>query len=167
MKKYISNDILEQKYINNLVLKHEDKINLIESTLSNFKNEELKNEIFFEGQIYDAYSLLLKILDLSKENIMIIDNYVDKELLDLLSKTNKKITVYTKNINKDLIKKYQLQYNNIEILENNSFHDRFIIIDNKKLYHSGASFKDIGKKCFEINKIDNKELVQNLINYLK
>ena len=69
-------------------------------------------------------------------------------------------------MNEELIKKYQSQYNNVTLIENNSFHDRFIIIDNKYLYHSGASFKELGKKCFAINKIENKEWLENLIDYI-
>ena len=130
----------------------------------NFKT--FSNEIFFEGQIYDAYSLLLDIFNTSNKNIIIIDNYISKELLDILSKTNKKITIYTKNIDNNLINKYNSQYHNVKVLINNSFHDRFIIIDNKILYHSGASFKDLGKKCFAINKINNIDMVNDLINSL-
>lgn len=66
-------------------------------------------------------------------------------------------------MNGELIKKYQSQYENVEIIENNSFHDRFIIIDNKELYHCGASFKDLGKKCFEISKIEDEEILQKII----
>ena len=160
MKKYISNDLLEQKYINTMVLKHDEEIKLLQDTFSKF--DTISNELFFEGQIYDAYSLLLDIFSSSLESIIIIDNYISKELLDVLSRTNKMITVYTKNIDNTLIKKYQSQYNNLTIKINNSFHDRFIIIDDKILYHSGASFKDLGKKCFAINKIDNIEMIKDI-----
>jgi phospholipid N-methyltransferase len=85
-------------------------------------------------------------------------------LLDLLSKTNKNVVVYSKNMNIDLIKKYQEQYQNVQIIENNSFHDRFIIIDNKDLYHCGASFKELGKKCFAINRIEDIEAINKLNN---
>ena len=90
LRKFVSNDLIEQKYINNLVLKDSRRIDLIEETLSNFK--EKNNHIFFEGQIYDAYSVMLDILNTSKNSIMIIDNYIDKNILDILSKINKKIT---------------------------------------------------------------------------
>ena len=143
MRKYISNNLIEQKYINNMVLKHDEEIKVIQETFDKFKTEN--NHIFFEGQIYDAYSLLLDIFETSKKSIIIIDNYADKKLLDLLSKTKKKIKVYSKNMNEELIKKYKSQYKNVEIINNDIFHDRFIIIDNKYLYHSGASFKELGK----------------------
>ena len=165
MRKYISSNLLEQKYVNNMVFEHDERIKLLEDTF--FKFDTFSNEIFFEGQIYDSYSLLLDIFNSSNKSIVIIDNYISKSLLDVLSKTNKKITIYTKNIDNNLINKYNSQYHNVKVLINNSFHDRFIIIDNKILYHSGASFKDLGKKCFAINKINNIDMVNDLINKLK
>ncbi len=164
MRKYISSNLLEQKYVNNMVFEHDERVSLLEDTFSKF--DTFSNEIFFEGQIYDAYSLLLDIFNSSNKSIVIIDNYISKSLLDVLSKTNKKITIYTKNIDNNLINKYNSQYHNVTIKINNSFHDRFIIIDNKILYHSGASFKDLGKKCFAINKINNIDMVNDLINSL-
>ena len=164
MRKYISSNLLEQKYVNNMVFELDERVSLLEDTFSKF--DTFSNEIFFEGQIYDAYSLLLDIFNTSNKNIIIIDNYISKSLLDVLSKTNKKIPIYTKNIDNNLINKYNNQYHNVTIKINNSFHDRFIIIDNKVLYHCGASFKDLGKKCFAINKIDDKEILYSILNIL-
>ena len=156
MRKYISSNLLEQKYVNNMVFELDERVSLLEDTFSKF--DTFSNEIFFEGQIYDAYSLLLDIFNTSNKNIIIIDNYI--------SKTNKQIIIYTKNIDNNLINKYNSQYHNVTIKINNSFHDRFIIIDNKILYHCGASFKDLGKKCFAINKIDDKEILCSILNIL-
>ena len=122
--------------------------------------------MFFKGQVYDAYSLLLDILNKSKKEIIIIDNYIDKNILDILSKTNKNIIIYTNKYNNNDYEKYKLQYNNIKLVVNSTFHDRFIIIDRKILYHSGASFKDLGKKCFEISKIEDEEILNNLLKKL-
>ena len=133
MKKYISSNLLEQRFINNMVLEHDNDIKLLKESFSKF--DSMSNEIFYEGQIYDAYSLLLEILNSSKESIIIIDNYANKNLFDLLSKTNKEVTVYSKNIDEELINKYMKQYNNVTLIHNDSYHDRFIIIDNKTLYH--------------------------------
>ena len=166
MKKYLSSNLLEQKYINNQVIKNTEDIRLLQESFKQFDKKKEINDIFFEGEIYDAYSVLLDIFDTSKESITIIDNYADKKLLDLLSKTNKKITIYSKNMNKELIKKYQSQYYNVTLIENNSFHDRFIIIDNKYLYHSGASFKELGKKCFAISKVADKKWLEKINEYL-
>ena len=164
MRKYISNNLLNSNSYSDMLKDHEGRIKALENTFSKF--DTFSNELFFEGQIYDAHSLLLDIFNTSKKSIIIIDNYISKELLDVLSKTNKDITIYTKNIDEILIKKYQKQYNNVTININNSFHDRFIIIDNKTLYHCGASFKDLGKKCFAINKIDNINIIKDLTKTL-
>ena len=164
MRKYISNNLIEQRYINNLVLEHEERLKLVENTFSNFK--EKNNHLFFEGQIYDAYSLLKDIFNISKNEIIIIDNYIDKNLLDILSKINKKVIIITNKYNNEDYNKYKMQYKNIELIINNTFHDRFIIIDKKILYHSGASFKDLGKKCFEISKIEEKELLIKILKML-
>lgn len=163
MRKYIKTNLIEQTYINNLVLEHDIKINKILDKLDN----TIKNHIFFKGQIYDAYSLLLDIINKSKQEIIIIDNYADKKLLDILTKTNKQITLYTKNTNEELIKKYQTQYNNLTIIKKDNLHDRFIIIDKKILYHSGASFKDLGKNCFAINEVEDKTILKELLTYLE
>ena len=161
MKKYISTNLLEQQYLNNLVLQHEERLKLVEKTFSNFK--EKNNHLFFKGQVYDAYSLLLNILNKSKNEIIIIDNYIDKNLLDILSKTNKEITIITNKYNNIDYTRYKEQYKNVKLKINNTFHDRFIILDKKILYHCGASFKDLGKKCFEISKIDEKDIIKNLL----
>ena len=115
-----------------------------------------KNSIFFQNDIYDAYSVLLEIFSLAKVEIIIIDNYIGKTLLDDLRIINKKIIIISSNINDTLKKKYLKQYNNVNFINNDSYHDRFIIIDRKKVFHCGASFKDLGKKCFAINEIETK-----------
>ena len=165
MKKYISSNLIEQRFINNMVLEHDNDIKLLKESFSKF--DSMSNEIFYEGQIYDAYSLLLEILNSSKESIIIIDNYANKNLFDLLSKTNKEVTVYSKNIDEELINKYMKQYNNVTLIHNDSYHDRFIIIDNKTLYHCGSSFKDLGTKCFCISKIENQELIRDMLSIIK
>ena len=166
MRNYISSNLIEQQYINNIVLKDSKRIDLLEETLASFKVKN--NHLFFNGQIYDAYSLLIDIINKSKKEIVIIDNYLDKQLLDILSKTKKDITIITNKYNNNDYCKYKSQYKNITLKLNNTIHDRFIIIDKKILYHSGASFKDLGKKCFAISEITDKniltELLKNIIS---
>ena len=164
MKKYISSSLIEQKYINDLVLEHEERLKLVENTFSNFK--EKNNHLFFKGQIYDAYSLLIDIFDKSKKEIILIDNYIDKSILDILSKTNRNVKIFTNKYNNQDYEKYKIQYENVELIINNTFHDRFIIIDEKILYHCGASFKDLGKQCFEISKIEEKEILLKILKML-
>ena len=126
----------------------------------------VKDYIFFEGEFYDAYSLLLDILNNSKEEIILIDNYAGKEILDILKKIEKHIIIVSKNIDETLKNKYESQYKNITFINNNSFHDRFIIIDKKILYSCGASFKDLGKRCFAISKFDDKEYLIKLLKII-
>ena len=164
MKNYISTNLIEQKYINDLVIKDSKRIDLIETALYEFK--EKNNHLFFKGQVYDAYSLLIDILNNSKREIIIIDNYIDKKLLDILSKIEKNIIVFTNKYNNHDYEKYRKQYSNVKLIINNNFHDRFIIIDRKILYHCGASFKDLGKKCFEISKIEDEDILEKLLNKL-
>lgn len=169
MRRYLSNISIEQKGINKLVLENSDKLskidtrlNLIEETLSSFK--EKNNHLFFKNQLYDAHSLLIDILNKSKNEIIIIDNYIDKNILDILKDTNKDIVLVTNKYNNTDYNKYKKQYSNITLKIENSIHDRFIIIDKKVLYHCGASFKDLAKKCFCISKINNNVLLNDLIN---
>ena len=164
MRKYVTNSI-EQKYINNLVLKDNKRIDILEETFSNFK--EKNNHIFYEGQIYDAYSLLVDILNKAAKEIIIIDNYVDKTILDITCLLDKNITIITNKYNNIDYEKYQKQYKNLKIVINDKFHDRFIILDKKILYHSGASFKDLGNKCFAINKIEDKSILKELLENMR
>ena len=163
MRKYINNYLIEQTYINKLVIKDHERINLLEESFSKLEEKTKRNSIFFEGQIYDAYSLLIDILNTSRNEIIIIDNYAGKELLDILKDINKNITIISKNISDELEKKYLSQYQNINFIHSDSFHDRFIIIDDQILYHCGSSFKDLGKKCFAISKIKDKNILNNLV----
>lgn len=155
MRKYFANN-------NEILLNHENRLLVLESTLDKFKEKEM-NKIFFENELYDAYSLLMEILSKSDKEIVIIDNYAGKELLDILKSINKKIIIVSNNINNVLKSKYEHQYNNVTFINNNSFHDRFIIIDRKLLYSSGASFKDLGKKCFGIHKLNDLEYLNRIL----
>ncbi len=155
MRKYFANN-------NEILLNHEKRLLVLESTLDKFKEKEM-NKIFFENELYDAYSLLMDILSKSNKEIVIIDNYAGKELLDILKSINKKIIIVSNNINNVLKSKYEHQYNNVTFINNNSFHDRFIIIDRKLLYSSGASFKDLGKKCFGIHKLNDLEYLNRIL----
>ena len=162
MRRYFANTISN----NEILINHENRILKLEKTFDKFnKNKEI-NRIFFEGELYDAYSILVDILGKAKQEIIIIDNYAGKELLDLLKKINTKIILASKNIEETLKKKYESQYNNITFINNNSFHDRFVILDKSKLYSCGASFKDLGKKCFAINEFKEKIYLNEILKIL-
>lgn len=167
MKNYINTSLIEQKYFNELTIKNTEDIKLLQESFDKLNTKESNNHIFYEGQIYDAYSLLIDILSKARKEIIIIDNYAGKKLFDIIKNINVKVKIYTENIDNISKEKYEKQYNNLEIINTNIFHDRFIIIDNKELYHSGASFKDLGKKCFAITKIEDNSILKELLNKLK
>ena len=162
MKKYFSSTVSN----NDILINHENRILKLEDVFYKFNKKEKVNKIFFEGELYDSYSVLLDIFNSSKEEIIIIDNYSSKELFDLLRNIDRKIIVVSKNIDDVLKKKYEKQYDNIEFINNDSFHDRFIILDRNKLYTCGASFKDLGKKCFAINEFGDKKYLNCILEII-
>ena len=157
MRHYLNynKDLLPNKFM--LIEKQvDDNTKMINQLFDEFNPKDIaKNYIFYENEFYDAYSVLVQILNKSKEEIIIIDNYVSTELLDILRDYDKKIIIVTRNIYEIAIEKYKEQYHNITFIQKDSFHDRFIIIDRKRFFISGASFKDIGKKCFYIGEIQD------------
>ena len=161
MRKYIANNTLETRVSNieTKLIDYDHKFELIFDKMDNEKPYHL----FFNGAIYDAYSLLCDILSQAQESIAIIDNYLDKNILDVFASIQKDVLIVTKNINKKDLEMYEHQYQNVNIIKNDSFHDRFIIIDKKTLYHCGASFKDLGKKCFAITKMTDEEILSQLL----
>ena len=166
MRHYIkyNEQLLPRKYLL-LEEKVDNNTKRIDELFDKFNPKVItKNSIFFHNDIYDAYSVLLEMFDIAKEEVIIIDNYMGKTLLDELRNINRKIIIISSNINDTLKKKYLKQYNNIKFINNESYHDRFIIIDRKKVFHCGASFKDLGKKCFGIHEIENKVEIEKLIN---
>ena len=166
MKNTINTSLIEQKYINSLVLEHDNEIRLLQESFNKLSTKEKINHIFYNGQIYDAYSLLIDILNKAKKEIIIIDNYAGKELFDITKDIKVNIKIYTKNIDEISKKKYMQEYSNIEIITTDIFHDRFIILDNKELYNLGSSLKDIGKKCTSINRIEDSTILKELISRL-
>ncbi len=166
MRKYISANLIEQDNMKNMLIKHDNEIKLLQESFSKLEEKEKINHIFYEGQIYDAYSLLIDIFNEAKKEIIIIDNYADKSILDMITNLNVKVIIVTKKFNllKDIdIKKYNKQYHNLKVIYSDKFHDRFIILDKKVLYHSGASYKDLGNKCFAITKMEDKEYLKTII----
>ncbi len=164
----LANDISIMK---NMLFNHEEKISKLFDKFD--RKEDLRRKLFFNGEIYDAYSLLVDIIEKANNEIIIIDNYVDKVTLDILSKKNINVTVLLimdKNkskLTKTDIDKFNSEYPSLKIKYTNIFHDRFIIIDSKELYHLGASLKDLGKKVFGITKIDDMSYLKLLINKVK
>ncbi len=147
--------------IENNVEKLAKKVNEISFQV---KSSELPTQgVFFDGQVFDAYGLASKIIRSAKENIVLIDNYIDENSLIHLSKKAEKVKVVllTKTVSKQLIldvKKVNEQYGNFEIKSFTKSHDRFLIIDYREVYHLGASLKDLGKKWFAFSKMDKNSV---------
>lgn len=119
-----------------------------------------KQGVFYDGQIFDAYLFVSRLIRSAKKSIILLDNYVDETVLGHLSKAEPQVKIYilTKTISKHLkldVEKYNAQYKNIEIFQFNSSHDRFLIIDRADIYHIGASLKDLAKKWFAFSKLEH------------
>lgn len=150
------------------LLEHDKKFNEVFNQIQ--VEENIKQKIFFEGQIYDAYSLISDIIKKANKKILIIDNYIDDSVLKMLTKKNNNVEVVIltsekSNIQQIDIQKFNKEYPILKVAKTNKFHDRFIIIDNEEMYHLGASIKDLGKKCFGINKIEDVEIMEKILNY--
>ena len=176
LKNYIKNGyvINADKITNERFVNLENDVNILKSQMNDvkslIKNNTLETTqgIFYDGQIYDSYSFISDLLRSAKNEIILIDNYIDDIVLTLFSKTpNIKVTIYTNTIYKQLkleFEKYSKQYNNITLKTFKNSHDRFLIIDKKEIYHIGASLKDLGKKWFAFSKmnLEISELLEKL-----
>lgn len=156
MRKYLSSSNRDSMLIN-----HENRILKLEESFDKMSSKQ--TSIIYDDKIYDAYSILIDILNSAKAEIIIIDNYANKELLDMLRTINKNIIILSKNLDSVLLKKYNNQYNNISFINNNPLHDRYIILDRKYVYVSGMSLKDIGKKYSYIYKINEELFIDELL----
>ena len=170
LKNYIQNGyvingekITNQRFkeLENDVINLKSKVENISNSLED-KTLKPKQGIFYDGQIFDTYVFVNDLLKLARNEIILIDNYIDETVFTLFSKyPNIKIKIYTSNITKQLkldFEKYQTQYQNIELNEFKNSHDRFLIIDKKEIYHIGASLKDLGKKWFAFSKFEMQSL---------
>ncbi len=161
MRKYMSAnsqlflrlDTLEQK-----MLQTDEKVDRVFKALED-NSIQPKQGIFFDGQVFDAYTFVSGLVRSAKASIVLIDNYIDDTVLTLLTKREKEVTaaIYTHEISKQLLldlKKHNTQYAPVELKELKNAHDRFLIIDQNELYHFGASLKDLGKKWFAFSKME-------------
>ena len=174
MRHYIKDNLLDQQNINaivlddhNHILKLDNDIKLIQETFDKLEEKRKVNEIYFNGQRYDAYSKIKDIFFESKEELIIIDNYADKKILDMIKNINTKVIIITKENNKLSkldIEEYNKQYHNLSVIYDNTFHDRYFIIDRNIIYHSGTSINYIGSKTFSINILEDKIVKESLLN---
>ena len=169
---FINNQMLFEK-INNIELKQTEYQKITVDKLERFfqyieGHKEKEQKIFFDGQVYDAFSMIIDLIKKANNEIILIDNYIDIDTLNILSKKNDKVNVciYTKQdtkLNSKDIKKFNMQYPKLEVKYSNKFHDRFLILDKKYIYHIGASIKDVGKKCFGITLIKYNVIIEDIL----
>ena len=177
MRNYISSNLIEQKFINNLVLEdHEDiksikkDVKLLQESFNKFEEKRKVNDIYFNGQIFDAYYKIHEIFKSAKSKLIIIDGYADSTILNIIKKLDIDVTIITKSNNllsKQDIDKYNLQYNNLNVVYDNTFHDRYFILDDNIIYHCGASINRIGYKTFSITLIGDRNVCNVLIENVK
>ncbi len=152
MRKLILNNAAVFQRIDKIEQKQTEADNKFEQLFKALENKNIKQKqgIFYDGQVFDAYQFVADLIKSAKNSVVLIDNYIDESILTLFSKNQKvNVKIFTKNITNQLkldLKKYNTQYKPIEIKKFNKAHDRFLIIDNKNIYHFGASLKDLGKK---------------------
>lgn len=129
-------------------------------------------KIFFDGQIYDAFSFIVDLVGGAQKSIILIDNYVDIETLNILAKkeVNVSVCVYTSRRTKLTVKdieNFNIQYPKLDVKYTSVFHDRFLILDECKVYHIGASLKDAGKKCFAVSLLEDSTITNDILNRLE
>ena len=152
------------------LLEHDKKI---EELFNQFQIKgNVEQKIFFDGQVYDAFSMIIDLIRKAENEIILIDNYVDTDTLNILSKKNENtnVKIFTKKetkLNSKDIDKFNIQYSNLEIKYTDKFHDRFLILDRKYIYHIGASLKDLGKKCFGITLIKYDAIIEDILSKLQ
>lgn len=177
MRKFFASNALMFERMNKIEVKHleyqkqtEEKFNVIFDYIS--EHEETSQKIFFDGQIYDAFSFLIGIVEKAQEKLVLIDNYVDIDTLNILAKKkiNVNVCIYTvkktKLTDKD-VDNFNKQYPTLEVKYTNVFHDRFLILDDTYAYHIGASLKDAGKKCFGVSLIEDGKIIADIMKHLE
>lgn len=177
MRRFIANNALLFEKISNIELKQleyqrstDEKFNKVFRYIEDHAESEQK--VFFDGQIYDAFSLITSIIRKAQKEIIIIDGYVDVDTLNILAKKNASVDVkiYTyasaRLTNTD-VANFNAQYPTLTVKKTQVFHDRFIILDRKTAYHIGASLKDAGKKCFGISLLEDPVIVTDLLNRMR
>lgn len=180
MRKYLATNALLLQKVNNLEAKQLETdiaLKTIEQQTSEkfdkvfdyiASREEDNQKIFFDGQIFDAFSIITELIQKADKKIILIDGYVDIVTLNILAKKKDSVDVVcyvlpnAKITNQD-INTFNAQYPNLEVKKTTVFHDRYLILDDTTAYHIGASIKDAGKKCFGINKIEDEETIKSLI----
>ena len=177
MRRFLAENALMFDKLNSLELKQleyqkvsNEKFDQIFAYIS--EHEEVGQKIFFDGQIYDAFSLLVSLVGKAEKSIVLIDNYVDVGTLNILAKKKDgvDVTIYTvrrTRLASQDIANFNSQYPTLTVNYTGVFHDRFLIIDEETAYHIGASIKDAGKKCFGISRMEDVGIISDILQRLE
>ena len=167
MHHYIGKNEYRLSNVESKLIEHDKDIKLLQESFQKFEENRKINEIYFNGQIFDAYCKIYEIFNDAKKELIIIDNYADNTILDIVKRLNIEVIIITKANNlltKQDILKYNKQYHNLRVIYDNTYHDRYFILDNDIVYHCGASINRIGYKTFSITMINDKEICNILID---
>ena len=173
MRKFLMNNagLLQRvEKVESKIAEHDSRFERIFSAIESHELSPKQN-IFFNGQIYEAYSFIVELIQKADHELILIDNYIDNSVLDMLTKKKNGVTVKivtqpgTLLLNTD-IQKFNQQFPTLKVAYRNDIHDRFLLIDQTELYHIGASLKDLGKKCFAFSLMEEKKLITNLLNII-
>ena len=167
MRHYISDGLFEQKFINGMVLEHDYEIKLLQESFNKLETAKEINHVYFSGKVYDAYSKVLDIFGEAKDKLIVVDRYTDKTFLDIIRNLECKVILITckkSKLTKLDIEKYNQDYNNLTVYYDDTFHDRYFVIDNNKVYHSGNSINHIGYRKSGIDVIHDKNVCATVIN---
>ena len=166
MRHYIGNNLSRLSNLEAKTIEHDNRINLLEESFNKFEENKEVNEIYFNGKIYDAYSKIIDIFSEAKEELIIIDRYTDKTILDMIKNLNCRvilITIKNTKISKLDIGKYNKSYHNLSIIYNDTYHDRYFILDKEKIYHSGNSINHIGYRKSSINVLEDDKIKKAIL----
>ena len=172
MRRFIANNTMLFTYITEFEMKQEKYINESDKKFKQVfdyiaAHTESEQKIFYESQIFDAFSFFINLVSKATTSIILIDGYVDIDTLNIFTKKKTGVTVdiYTlpkSKLSKNDINNFNKQYPRLTVCYNTHFHDRFMIIDNIDVYHIGASLKDAGKKCFAVTKLNDPSIAQDI-----
>ena len=165
MKHYIGNNELRLSNVETKILEHDNRIKLLQESFKKFEEKKKITDIYFHGQIFDAYSIILNIFKSTKKELIIVDSYADNTVLDIIKRLKVNVIIIStdKLLTKQEISKYSKQYSNLKVIFNNTFHDRYFILDKKEVYHCGASINRIGYKTFSITLIGDEKVSNSII----
>ena len=174
MRHYLLNTVGDNKYIKDMLLKHDNElsehgnsIRLLQESFNKLETDKEIDEIYFNGKEYDAYSKVLDIFGETKDKLIVVDRYTDKTFLDMIRNIECKVILITgkkSKLTKLDIAKYNQDYNNLTVYYDDTFHDRYFVIDNNKVYHSGNSLNHIGYRKSSIDVIHDKNVCATVIN---